>query len=116
MDSDRFRFENKDYIIALQDDNSVVFYREEADEFSWYCEPKTRLTETNDIKHPVRLLKLAAKKIKQDVYKYKLKYFSFKVSNDKLKRITLNYLNSLSGYKYQVSSNTINVFIKKNGK
>ena len=116
MTNNRVRFENKDYIIALQDDHSVVFYREVADKFSWFSTPLKVVTETNDIKRPLRLLRLVANNIKQDAYKNKLKYFSLKVSNDKLKRITLNYLNSLSGYEYQVSNNTINVFIKNNEK
>jgi len=82
MTDNRFRFENKDYVIALQDDNSVVFYREEADVFSWYSKPNKILTETDDIKHPVMLLRLAANKINQDVYKNKLKYFLLTVPNE----------------------------------
>ena len=113
MMTNRFKFENKDYIIALQDDNSVVFYREEADTFSWFSEPNIRVSETNDIKHSVRLLRLAANKIRQNVYKNKVKYFSLTVPNDKLRRITLNFLKTLHNYDYQVSSITINVFRRK---
>jgi len=108
----RFRFENRDYIIALQDDNSVVFYRVEADKFSWFSAPYKILTETHDIKRPISLLRLVASKIMHDLYKNKIKYFSLKVPNDKLKRISMNFLNTLCDYDYQVSNDTINVFRK----
>jgi len=108
----RFRIENKDYIVTLQNNNSVVFYREEADEFNWFGEPVKILTETHDIKRPICLLRLVASKIKHDLYKNKIKYFSLKVPNNNLKRISMNILNTLSDYDYQVSNNTINVFRK----
>ena len=56
------------------------------------------------------LLRLAANKIKQGVYKNKLKYFLLTVPNEKLKRITLMFLNQLCDYNYQVTGDMINVF------
>ena len=114
MTFNRFRIENKDYIVALQDDNSVVFYREELDEFNWFGGPYKILTETDDIKRPISLLRLVASKIRHDLYKNKIKYFSLKVSNDKLQRIALNFLNTLPDYEYHVSKDTFNVFRKSN--
>ena len=112
MTLNRFKFENKDYVVTLQDDNSVVFYREKTDEFNWFGDTYKILTETHDIRRPISLLRLVASKIKHDLYKNKIKYFSIKVSDDRLKRISIHFLNTLCDYDCQVSQDTINVFRK----
>jgi hypothetical protein len=106
---DKFRFENKDYVIALQDNNALVFYREEFDAFSW-SEPILVASVTNDIAKPIKLLRLIAKKVKQFLYKNKVKYFYLTVEDDKRKRLYIRFLEKLAGYQYQVTNDTINVF------
>jgi len=111
---DKFRFENKDYVIELQDSMFMVFYREEADSFSWFSEPVASSQITNDIKEPTKLLRRIANKVKQFLYEKKVKYFYLTVDDDKRKRLYLHFLKKLSGYDFQVTDNTINVFKSPN--
>lgn len=107
---DKFKFEDKDYIIELQDSDFIVFYREKPDSFSFFSDPIPESRVTNDINKPIRLLRMIAEKIKHFLYQKQTKYFYLTVDDDKRKRLYIKFLNNLSGYNYQVSDNTINVF------
>jgi len=108
---DKFRFENKHYIIELQENNAIVFYREEFDSFSWpSSEPILVASITNDIVKPVKLLRLIAVKIQQFLYKNKVQYFYLTVEDNKRKKLYIRFLKKLIGYQYQVTNDTINIF------
>ena len=107
---DHFRFENKDYVIELQDKVFLVFYRLVADSFNFFDDPTPTSQITNDIKHPTRLLRLIENKIRHYLYKHKVKYFYLTVNDDKRKRLYIHFLKHLPGYDFQVTNDTINVF------
>ena len=110
MVTDRFRFENKNYVIALQDNDAMVFYREELDSFSWFSDPIMLVNITNDVHNAIKLLRLLAEKTKQLLYGNKIKYFYLTVEDDRRKQLYIKFLKKLTGYEYQVAGDTINVF------
>lgn len=110
MVTDRFRFENKDYVIALQDNDAMVFYREEIDSFNWFSTPILVVNITNDVHDAIKLLRLMAEKVKQLLYENKIRYFYLTVEDDRRNQLYIKFLKKLSGYEFQVSDNTINVF------
>ena len=110
---DKFRFENNDYVIDLQYNNSMVFYREAPDLFSWFSDPIVVTEVTNDIHNPLKLLRMIAEKMKHFLYDKKVPYFYLTVEGDKRKWLYMKFLDKLSGYHYQVSNDTINAFKDK---
>jgi len=107
---DHFRFENKEYVIELQDKVFLVFYRLVTDSFNFFDEPAPTSQITNDIQNPIRLLRLIENKIRHYLYKHKVKYFYLTVNDDKRKRLYIHFLKHLPGYDFQVTNDTINVF------
>ena len=107
---DHFRFENKEYVIELQDKVFLVFYRLVSDSFNFFDDPIPTSQITNDIQDPTRLLRLVENKTRQYLYKNKVKYFFLTANDDKRKRLYIHFLKHLPGYDFQVTNDTINVF------
>lgn len=107
-----FVFEDKKYVIELQDDLFLVFYRCTYDSFSFFSDPDKVSRITYDVKRPVTLLRLIFKKIKMFLFENKINYFYLTVDDVKRKKIYIRLLKRLSGYRFQVSDDTINVFKK----
>ena len=111
---DHFMFENKEYMIELQDKVFLVFYRLTSDSFNFFDDPVPTSQITNDIQNPTRLLRLMENKIRHYLYQHKVNYFYLTVNDDKRKRLYIHFLKHLSGYDFQVTNNTINVFAVQN--
>jgi len=108
---DRFKFENHDYVIEMQNNNFIVFYRESFnDPFNAFAEPTKSSSITNDIKNPIALLRMISSKVKQYLYANNIRYFYLTVDDPKRKRLYLKFLDNLVGYSYQVTGDTINIF------
>lgn len=105
MITDKFNFENKDYVIALQNNNAMVFYREELDSYSWFFAPIPIVNITNDVHDAIKLIRLMAEKVKQLLYKNKIRYFNFTVKDGRRRLLHIKFLKKLSGYEFQISNN-----------
>jgi hypothetical protein len=110
MVTDRFRFEKNNYVIAFQDNDAMVFYKEELDSFKWFSDPIMLVNITNDVHNTIKLLRLLAEKAKQLLHGNKIKYFYFTVEDDRRKQLYIKLLKKFSRYEYQVAGDTINVF------
>lgn len=97
MLTDRFKFENKDYAIALQDNDAMVFCREELDSFNGFSTPILVVNITNDVQNAIKLLRLMAEKVKQLLYGNKIKCFYLTIKDDWRKKIYLVYKRSVIG-------------------
>lgn len=97
MITDRFRFENKDYLIAFQDNDAMVFFREEFDSFNGFSTTILVVNITNDVQNAIKLLRLMAEKVKQLLYGNKIKYFYLTIKDDWRKKIYLVYKRSVTG-------------------
>lgn len=108
---DKFKFEGKDFGIEMIDNQYLVFYQEKFDSFSWFAGPDEVTSITNDIHNPVALFRIIAIKVQKFLYGKHIKYFYLTVSDKKRKRIYIHFLQKLKRYSFQVTDNTINVFI-----
>lgn len=100
----KFNYENKHYIVEL-DNTSLVFFTRE---YGFIKDIDSGLIR-NDIKNPVALLRKICNLVRSFLYEHKIKFFTFYANSEKRIRIYKRFLDSLVGYSYYLVDGTFYV-------